>query len=378
MKDLENVFRVFYVDTETSIFGGLSSLLQDDFRVETFTSAQSCIDRLSEIKPDIFLVDVSLQDMSGLDFCAFLKSNIEKYDIPVIFMAAQDNIDIRMACYEAGGEDFIAKPLVASELLTKLRIAHRIVKEKRSLTDQAGYATKAAMSAMTSMGELGVVLQSLAQSFSCVSVKDLAQLILDALSQFELIGAVQFRNGDSEMTLGSDGMNVPLEASILKHMSLSGRIFQFKSRCVFNYGGLTILIKNMPQADIERSGRIRDNLALLAEGAEARLRSLHLECLEKERRGAMESSLWEIKEALNAVQANYRRNCFEVTQAMLEYQEELTRSFVHLGLSESQENELSLNAGKYMQRMVGKQDENLFIVGQLEKVAGKLEQSLVK
>jgi hypothetical protein len=173
-------------------------------------------------------------------------------------------------------------------------------------------------------------------------------------------------------------MNAPLEASILKHMSLSGRIFQFKSRCVFNYGGLTVLVKNMPQADIERSGRIRDNLALLAEGAEARLRSLQLEGLEKERRGTMVSSLLEIKEALNAVQANYRRNCFEVTQAMLEYQEELTRSFVHLGLSQSQEIDLSLNAEKFMQRMVGKQDENLFIVGQLEKIAGKLEQSLVK
>jgi hypothetical protein len=62
---------------------------------------------------------------------------------------------------------------------------------------------------------------------------------------------------------------------------------------------------------------------------------------------------------------------------MIEFQEGLLKSYVHLGLSDSQEEHLTTMADTYMQRMVGTQDESLQIVGRLEELARSL-QSLVK
>ena len=63
-----------------------------------------------------------------------------------------------------------------------------------------------------------------------------------------------------------------------------------------------------------------------------------------------------------------------MTRVMLEYQEDLMGSFMHLGLTEEQEELLSTMATKYMQSMVNKQDESLLIVAQLEQIAKSLEQ----
>ena len=80
-----------------------------------------------------------------------------------------------------------------------------------------------------------------------------------------------------------------------------------------------------------------------------------------------------LHDTLEAVQGNYRRNCYELTQVMIEFQESLAKSFVHLGLTEGQEEQLNGMAGEFMQRMVGTQDESLEIVGELEGLAKSLE-----
>ncbi|MCH2222706.1 MAG: hypothetical protein MK097_20630, partial [Dechloromonas sp.] len=276
-------------------------------------------------------------------------------------------------CYEAGGEDFIQKPFESAELLSKLHVAGRILAEKKALREQAGYAQRTAMTAMVSMGELGVVLQFLSKSFACDSLEELALALLGAMRQYDLQSALQMRMGDEALTLSANGRNLPLEVSVLNHIRDSGRIFQFKSRCVFNYGGVTLLVNNMPMDDPDRCGRIRDNGALLAEGADARLRAIETEVLASRRRAGIEDALPRLYATLDGVQNNYRRNCFELTQVMIEFQETLTKAFIHLGLLERQEEMISAMANEFMLRVVGTQDASLEIVGQLEALADDLK-----
>jgi hypothetical protein len=160
---------------------------------------------------------------------------------------------------------------------------------------------------------------------------------------------------------------------VLNHVRESGRIFQFKSRCVFNYGRVTLMVNNMPLDDAERCGRIRDNGALLAEGAEARLKAIEAEMLAAQRRAGIELALPRLYSTLDGVQNNYRRNCFELTQVMIDFQEALTKAFIHLGLMEGQEQLLSNMANDFMLRVVGTQDASLEIVGHLETLAEDLK-----
>ena len=370
---MENNLRVFVVDDDAIILDVLRATLAAECELHTFASAEACLSALADVKPDLFLLDVSMPVMDGYALCRQLKDEWDTQDIPVVFISASDNNETRMLCYEAGGDDFIQKPFDPAELLSKLGVAGRILAEKKALREQAGYAQRTAMAAMVSMGELGVVLQFLSKSFACNTLDELAAALLDAMQQYDLQAAVQMRIGDEVLTLSHNGRNVPLEVSVLNHVRESDRIFQFKSRCVFNYGQVTLLVKNMPLDDAERCGRIRDNGALLAEGADARLRAIETEMLAARRRAGIESALPRLYSTLDGVQANYRRNCFELTQVMIDFQEQLAKAFISLGLMERQEEQLSSMANDFVTRLAGTQDASLEIVGHLEALAEDLK-----
>lgn len=375
---MDAVLRVYAVDDDQLILDILTGILDGFCQLETFSSGDLCLKRVAEQKPDLFLLDVSMPEIDGYALCRHLKEDWDTQDIPVYFVSGHDDIETRLICYEAGGDDFIVKPFEPAELQRKLAVAGRLLAEKKALHEQAGYAQKTAMSAMVSMGELGVVLQFLSKSFACATADELAAAVLEAMQQYDLQAAVQFRLGDDVLSVSQNGVNLPLEVSVLNHVQHSGRIFHFKSRCVFNYGQVTLMVNNMPVDDADRCGRIRDNGALLAEGAEARLRAIELEILTQRRRSGIESALPRLHDTLDAVQSNYRRNCFSLTQVMIEFQEALMKSYVHLGLTEDQEERMTAMASEFMQRMVGTQDESLQIVGQLEALAKNLEGLLRK
>ncbi|WP_153131501.1 response regulator [Dechloromonas hortensis] len=373
---MEPGLNVFVVDDDPILTEVISAALAGEFSAETFFSAETCLARLAERKPDIFILDVSLPGIDGCDLCRRLKDDWDTQDIPVLFISASDDIETRLLCYDAGAYDFIQKPFDPAELQRKLRVAALQLSSRRSLSEQASYAQKTAMSAMVSMGELGVVLQFLSKSFACNTADELAAAMLDAMQQYDLQAAVQLRIGGGTLSLSKNGRDLPLEVSVLNHVSHSDRIFQFKSRCVFNYGHVTLMVNNMPVDDADRCGRIRDNGALLAEGADARLKAIEVDLLARLRRAGIEAALPRVYSTLDGVQGNYRRNCFELTQVMIEFQEVLTKAFIHLGLTESQEEQLSGMANDFMQRVVGTQDAALGIVGQLESLAEDLKDLL--
>ena len=60
---MENGLRVFVVDDDEIILDILSDILHDDCQVETFTSGEACQTRLTDLKPDMFLMDVNMPGM---------------------------------------------------------------------------------------------------------------------------------------------------------------------------------------------------------------------------------------------------------------------------------------------------------------------------
>ena len=373
---MDGLSRVFFVESDSTLKTHLSKLTLDEFLVEIFDQPNTCLQRMSDVVPDILVLDLPDNDQKSIEFCKEVKDDFMLNSAHVLIISPNSDIETQLACYDAGAEDVLERPVDTIALQRKLQITGRFLKEKRSLSHQAGFATQTAMSAMSSMGELGLVLQFMGRSLVCKTPDALAAEVLNTVRQYDLAGAVQFRLPEGDITFGEEGINVPLEVSILNHARTAGRIFQFKTHCVFNFGLMTLLIKNMPLDDQEKCGRIRDNLAHLAEGGAERLRTLCLEREVEEKRNSLSNTLAEVENALDTVYANYRRATFDLTQTMLEYQEALGQSFVHLQLTGEQESELTATASKYMKKMVNKQDESLFIIGQLEKLAQKLKQAI--
>jgi CheY-like chemotaxis protein len=366
-------FRVYVVDDEPVMLTLTDTILEDEgCIVEGFASGPSCLARAAEQAPDMFLLDVRLGGMDGYALCRALKSCPDTADIPVTFVSGLDSIEARLAGYEAGGEDFIVKPFEPSELVHKVQIAQRIRSGKQQLHEMAGYAQRTAFSAMASMGELGIVLDFLRRSFACNDSQSLAQTILAALEQYGLQGAVQIRIGQQEDNLSAAGSNLPLEVAILNHMRNQGRIFEFGSRSVFNHGGITVLIKNMPQDDAERCGRLRDNLAILTEGADARRHAIEADSANRRTRSGIGEALTEVQQALDVLREQHQREQFHRTQLMIDIQEGMTKFFVSLGLSEQQENLMFDFIRQQFEHLQDGMEDRQQVSAKLEQLANKL------
>jgi CheY-like chemotaxis protein len=366
-------FRVFAVDDDPAMLASTAAILDDaGCIIEGFTSAADCLARIAQQQPDMFLLDVRMAGMDGYELCRTLKSNPDTADIPVAFVSGLDTIEARLAGYEAGGEDFIVKPFEPELLVQKAQVAQRIRDEKRQLREMAGYAQRTAFTAMTSMGELGIVLDFLRKSFACADSLALAQAILGSLDQYGLQGAVQIRIGNEAENRSAAGSNLPLETSVLNHARSQGRIFEFKNRSVHNHGGITILVKNMPLEDAERCGRLRDNLAILAEGAEARRHALEVESANQRTRSGIGAALAGIQEALDTLRQQHQRERFKNTQLMIDIQEGMTKFFVSLGLSEQQENLMYDFVRQQFERLQSGLDDPQQVSGRLEQLAQRL------
>jgi DNA-binding response OmpR family regulator/DNA-binding CsgD family transcriptional regulator len=109
--------------------------------------------------PDIILLDAIMPTISGFDVCKKLKENPELRSIPVIFMTGLSDTENVVKGFEAGGIDYITKPIINSELVARIRVHlanSRLALSAQSALDLAGQYIFA-------VNKLGVTLWSTPQ-----------------------------------------------------------------------------------------------------------------------------------------------------------------------------------------------------------------------
>ena len=101
-------------------------ILQFQFDVEEAVSAEDALEHLRGRRPDLILMDVGLPGMDGLALTRRLKADPETEAIPIIVLSAHAMPrDIEMA-REAGGVDYITKPITDDPFTFLERIARRL------------------------------------------------------------------------------------------------------------------------------------------------------------------------------------------------------------------------------------------------------------
>jgi DNA-binding NarL/FixJ family response regulator len=75
-----------------------------------------------QITPDIILLDAMMPGMDGFETCRHLKKDEALAHVPVIFMTGLTDTDHVLGGFEAGGVDYITKPIEPKELLARIRV----------------------------------------------------------------------------------------------------------------------------------------------------------------------------------------------------------------------------------------------------------------
>lgn len=113
---------ILVVDDAPDALRLLARLLSDaGYSVRTAPSGELALWTATQRPPDLILLDVRMPGMNGFDVCRCLKQQPATASVPVIFISAASDPDDRIAGFEAGGVDFINKPLVESEMLARVK-----------------------------------------------------------------------------------------------------------------------------------------------------------------------------------------------------------------------------------------------------------------
>ncbi|HZX16294.1 MAG TPA: response regulator [Pseudomonas sp.] len=120
----------------------------------------SALSRIQRRRPDLILLDAMMPGLDGFETCQRIKADAATADIPVLFMTALTDSEHVVKGFEAGGIDYVTKPINTEEVLARvashLRTA-RILQTARAasqaqpltLNDEPAYATLSARFQLT-------------------------------------------------------------------------------------------------------------------------------------------------------------------------------------------------------------------------------------
>lgn len=113
------VQRILAVDDEESILKIVEyALVQAGYEVHTAGDARGADFMLSQVKPDLVILDVMLPDESGLDVARRIR---ETSNVPIIMLSAKgDEVD-RILGLEFGADDYVTKPFSPRELVSRVK-----------------------------------------------------------------------------------------------------------------------------------------------------------------------------------------------------------------------------------------------------------------
>lgn len=134
--------KILLIDDEEPICEILKyNLEKEGYEVDCAYSAEEALD-LDLRQYLLCLVDIMMERLSGYDFAKAVRKNPETANLPLIFCSALNGEDDTVMGLNIGGDDYITKPFVISEVIARVRavlrrsMAMNMAKEKSKETEQ--------------------------------------------------------------------------------------------------------------------------------------------------------------------------------------------------------------------------------------------------
>jgi CheY-like chemotaxis protein len=358
--------RVLMVDDCVDDIHVLMENLKQDYAVLAATNGEKALEMAGKTpQPDVILMDVMMPGVDGYETCRRLKSDPNTQNIDIIFVSAHDTTEEKLTGYEAGGCDYLIKPVQPNELMQKVKLAVQNKIVRAEAAKEKEMAMQTAMTAISSAGEQGVVLDFMRRSFTTASISELARLIVEAVANYGLENSVQIRGSRELVNSSTTEPMSPLEQELILRLKDAGRIRENGKRFIANFGEISLLIKNMPE-DEDKRGRLRDHLAMLLEGAESRLRALEMA-------HELEQTVQESNQALKNIQAVQKAHKEKAVQIMDDVMRNIEHSFLSYGLTEEQETLLLNIVQTGVNQSLDNLEQSLQADQQLHSIVERLE-----
>lgn len=113
--------KILVVDDQPVNIQIIHQMLNADYQIFMATSGAQAITLCQNNPPDLILLDVVMPELDGFATCRLLKQQPELAHIPVIFVTGMQSQEDETLCWEAGGADFVIKPVHAVTLQQRIK-----------------------------------------------------------------------------------------------------------------------------------------------------------------------------------------------------------------------------------------------------------------
>lgn len=124
-------FSVYIVDDDDTVTYGIALSLKDDYRVETFSNAESALKKFKIDPPDLILLDIGLPGLNGIDALKLIKDNYP--DVLVIMITGYEDVATAVSAMKLGAYDYVTKPLHLDSLRINVQNAIESVRLKKEV-----------------------------------------------------------------------------------------------------------------------------------------------------------------------------------------------------------------------------------------------------
>lgn len=107
-------------DNPKNIQMAMNILKNEGYKMFYAKNGEMALKLIKEQDFDLILLDIMMPELDGFEVCIKIKNDENNKHIPIIFLSGKDSTtDIEQA-YESGGIDYVVKPFITIELITKV------------------------------------------------------------------------------------------------------------------------------------------------------------------------------------------------------------------------------------------------------------------
>lgn len=140
LKDTQSaIASILIVDDDIVFLSALRSILEPwGIRVTTLEEPLEFLQVLQATHPDLVILDIEMPEINGIELCKALRSDPDWQELPILFLTARQDAETIQQVFEAGGDDYISKPVVGVELIARInnrldrtRLSRRLISQDR-------------------------------------------------------------------------------------------------------------------------------------------------------------------------------------------------------------------------------------------------------
>lgn len=101
------------------------NLKENGYDVQVYDNGEQMLNDCSSVKPNLFILDIMLPGIDGLEICRRIKQSPELKNLPILILSAKSEEFDKVLGLELGADDYITKPFSVRELMTRVKVAFR-------------------------------------------------------------------------------------------------------------------------------------------------------------------------------------------------------------------------------------------------------------